>query len=204
MARYTGPKIKISRREGMDIFDAPKWNKRNFPPGMHGPKKSRQTRSNFGKQLREKQRARFMYGLMERQFRNTFLKAQQLTGDVAENLLKLLECRLDNAVYRAGLAKTRRLARQLVSHGHIMVNDRRTDIPSFQVSIGDVISVKPSKLKTTYWTAKMAELAKAKQPTPAWLQIDPKKMSLTVTAQPRLEEMPQNLETKLIVEFYSR
>lgn len=201
MARYTGPKVKISRREGTDIFDTPKWNKRNFPPGQHGPGNTTR-RTDYGKQLREKQKAKLMYGLLERQFHNLFTKAQGLEGDLGTNLLTLLEKRLDNVVYRAGLAKTRRLARQLVNHGHIAVDGRKTDIPSYSVKPGQVISVKTSKLKNAYWQ-KVAEEAKKIRPA-SWVTVDTKAMKVTVTADPLKEELPANIETKQIIEFYSR
>lgn len=204
MARYTGPKVKISRREGADIFDSPKWNKRNFPPGQHGPKKTRGTKSDYGKQLREKQKARLMYGLMEKQFANTFLKAQKLEGDLGENLLVLLESRLDNVIYRAGLANTRRLARQLVNHGHIEVNGRKNDIPSYLVKVDDTISIKQNKLKTKYWEKRKEEISKKKPGVPSWLNLDTSGLTIKVTARPKRDEMPLNIETTLIVEFYSR
>lgn len=204
MARYTGPKVKISRREGIDIFDSPKWNKRNFPPGQHGPKKSRVVKSNYGKQLREKQKARLMYGLMERQFANNFAKAKGLEGDAGENMFKLLEMRLDNVVYRAGFAKTRRLARQLVNHGHFHVKGKKTDIPSFLVKVGDVITLKESKMKNEYWKSKKEELKKKKAEVPGWITTDASSFSITVTGEPKKEDMPQNIDSTLIVEFYSR
>ncbi len=204
MGRYTGPKVKISRREGTDIFDTPKWNKRNYPPGQHGPTKMGfRKATDYGKQLREKQKAKLIYGLFERQFSNLFEKSKGMTGDAGENLMKLLEKRLDNVVYRAGLAKTRRLARQLVTHGHVAVNKVKTDIPSYSVKIGQTISVRTSKLKTAYWKNLIEEQKKAK-PTVSWLTVDWDKMTITVTSDPLKEELPANIDTKPIVEFYSR
>jgi len=201
MGRYTGPRVKISRREGTDIFDNPRWNKRNFPPGQHGQKKTRGN-SDYGKQLREKQKAKLMYGLFERQFANLFQKAQSAEGEVGINLLKALEQRLDNVLYRGGLAKTRRLARQLVSHGHIRVNDKKTDIPSYRVKTGEVISIKASKLKQPYWLTLSEKVKKVE--TPSWIKTDLTAMNITVTGEPIKNDLPQNIETNLIIEFYSR
>ena len=202
MARYTGPKVKISRREGTDIFDTPKWNKRNFPPGQHGPTKVTKRTTDYGKQLREKQKAKLIYGLMERQFHNLFVKAKGLEGDLGTNLLTLLEKRLDNVLYRSGLAKTRRLARQLINHGHIAVDGRKTDIPSYSVKAGQKISVKTSKLKTAYWKNVQEEIKKVRPAS--WITLDGKAMSMVVTSEPMKEELPGNIETKQIIEFYSR
>lgn len=204
MARYTGPKVKISRREGTDVFDTPKWNKRPFPPGQHGPTKgSGGRRTDYGKQLREKQKAKLMYGLLERQFSNLFEKAKKMEGDAGQNLLKLLEMRLDNVIYRAGFAKTRRLARQLVNHGHFGVDKQRTDIPSYTVAVGQVINVKSSKLKTAFWK-NLQESKEKPQVQASWLKTDWNSMTITVTSSPAITDAPQNIETKLIVEFYSR
>ncbi|MFH0873968.1 MAG: 30S ribosomal protein S4 [Candidatus Komeilibacteria bacterium] len=205
MGRYTGPKVKISRREGTDIFDTPKWNKRNYPPGQHGPARMGFRKgTDYGKQLREKQKAKLTYGLFERQFANLFEKSKNMTGDVGINLMMLLEKRLDNVVYRAGFAKTRRLARQLVTHGHVAINKVKTDIPSYSVKVGQTINVRTSKLKLAYWKNLLEDKKKAKQPTVSWLTVDWDKMTITVTANPLKEELPGNIDTKPIVEFYSR
>src|ERR671920_653857 len=145
MARYTGPKTKISRIFGEPILGNGKWlNKNSNPPGMHGAQRKRKTMGEYALQLREKQKAKYTYGVLEKQFRKTFEEASRLKGVTGENLIKLLEARLDNAVYRLGLSPSRPGARQLVSHKHILVNGAVTNVPSFQLKPGDVITLKPS------------------------------------------------------------
>ncbi len=204
MARKIGPKHKLCRREGIKLCDSFKCpvTKRNYPPGQHGQKKTRGKLSDYGKQLREKQKAKFIYGLLERQFRNTFEKAKALPGSAGVNLMTLLEKRLDNVVFRAGLATTKQLARQLVNHGHFEVNGKPLDIPSYTVKVGQVIKVRATKTKAPYWKNVMETMKKAD--VPGWLSVNPKDLSITITAEPKPEELPQNIETYLIVEFYSR
>jgi len=204
MARDLRPRVKVYRRFGENLSDNnnSKALKRNYPPGQHGQKKFRVKVSDYGKQLKEKQKAKFIYGVLERQFRNTFRKAEKLTGSAGVNMLVLLERRIDNVVYRAGFAETRKLARQLVNHGHFKVNDKKMDIPSYNVKIGDVITVRDNKMKKEYW--KTALERTKKREISGWLSIDSKKMTITVVAEPKQEELPQNIETSLIVEYYSR
>jgi len=205
MARDLRPRVKIYRRFGENLSDNnnSKALKRNYAPGVHGQKRIRTKMSDYGKQLREKQKARFMYGVLERQFKNTFMRAQKLSGSAGLNLLTLLEKRADNVVYRAGFAETRRLARQLVNHGHFEVNGKKMDIPSYTVRVGDVLKVRTNKLeKKEYW--KTALERTKKRETASWVNVDPKAMTITVTAEPTEEELPQNVQTQLIVEFYSR
>lgn len=204
MARDLRPRVKVYRRFGENLSDNnnSKALKRNFPPGQHGNKKIRKKTSDYGKQLQEKQKAKFIYGLLERQFRTTFHRAQKMTGSAGVNLLKLLEKRADNVVYRSGFAETRKLARQLVNHGHFQVNGKRMDIPSYSVNVGDVITVRENKVKKEYW--KTALERTKKREVPGWISVDEKKMSVTVVSEPKQEELPQNIETQFIVEFYSR
>ena len=158
--------------------------------------------SDYGRQLREKQKARFIYGVLERQFKNTFVKAKKVPGSAGTNLLRLLELRADNIVYRAGFAATRRLARQLVNHGHFEVNGKKMDIPSYTTRVGDVFKVRQNKIDSAYW--KNFEEQKKKPEPSSWLGTNEKDFSITVLAEPRETELPQNIETQLIVEFYSR
>ncbi|MEK7583994.1 MAG: 30S ribosomal protein S4 [Patescibacteria group bacterium] len=203
MARALGPKHKLCRSLGVKLCDSYKCPvvKRNYPPGQHGQKKIRKL-SDYGKQLREKQKAKYIYGLLERQFRTTFQRARKLSGNAGTNLLVLLERRLDNAVFRSGFAATKQLARQLVNHGHFQINGKRVDIPSYTVRVGDEIQVRQNKLKNAYWTNLLE--AKKKTETPGWITADLAHLTIRVVAQPKPEELPQNIETQLIVEYYSR
>src|SRR3989344_5334941 len=153
MARKIGPKHKLCITLGVKLCDSFKCpvTKRNYPPGQHGQKKVRAKLSDYGRQLREKQKAKFIYGLLEKQFKITFNRAQKLPGSAGTNLLGLLEKRLDNVVFRAGLATTKQLARQLVNHGHFEINGRAIDIPSYTVHVGQTITVRPVKQKSAYW-----------------------------------------------------
>lgn len=204
MARYTGPKGRLVRRFGVNIFDAPKYDKllerRPNSPGIHGAGRRRKP-SEYKKQLLEKQKLRFMYGINEKHMRNYYKKAAASQDATGTALLILLERRLDNAVYRAGLAKTRPQARQLVSHGLITLNGRRVDIPSIMVREGDVIEVreksKASKLFDDVREAKDNE-------TPRWVQFDKKALKATVSALPTEGDLDQLIATNLIVEFYSK
>jgi small subunit ribosomal protein S4 len=158
--------------------------------------------TDFGKQLREKQKARRMYGISERQFRNYFEKAVGMKGDSGENLMRLLETRLDNAVFRAGFAKSRTAARQAVSHAHIQVNGKKVDIASYQIKPGDVIGIRESKLQKGPWKS-IAEELKRKE-APSWIALNAQALEAKITSQPAGEELKEVFEPKLIVEFYSR
>ena len=202
MARNLKPRHKASRRFGENVADTLKESKKNYPPGMHGPKKTFAKVSEYGRQLKEKQKAKAIYGLLEKQFKLTFEKATKLPGDLGQNLLILLESRLDNMIYRAGMAQTRRLARQLVNHGHFLVDGTKTNIPSYKIKPGQVIKVKENKITKGYWKEMSEKLEKA---NPAgWLSLDAKNFAVTVNGLPNKDELPQNIETHLIVEFYSR
>ena len=204
MGRNLKPRHKASRRFGENIADTIKSpvDKKAYPAGAHGQKKTFAKVSEYGRQLKEKQKAKAIYGLLEKQFRLTFQKATKLPGDLGQNLLILLESRLDNVVYRAGLAQTRRLARQLVNHGHFLVDDTKTNIPSYKIKPGQTIKVKENKVAKGYWKEMQEKLNKA---NPAgWLSLDAKNMTVTVNGLPNKDELPQNIDTHLIVEFYSR
>lgn len=202
MARNLKPRYKASRRFGENVADTLKQSKKNYPAGMHGPKKAFTKTSEYGRQLQEKQKAKAIYGMLEKQFKLTFEKATKLPGDLGQNFLTMLETRLDNVVYRAGLAQTRRLARQLVNHGHFTVDGVSTDIPSFRVQPGQVIKVKDNKIKKGYWSALVEKLGKAE--TAGWLSLDVKNFTITVNSLPNKEDLPANIDMPLIVDFYSR
>jgi small subunit ribosomal protein S4 len=200
--RYTGPKVKKARRLGMAFTakDAKIMQKRNFAPGQHGQSRSRL--SEYGTQLREKQKAKVAYGIMERQFEIYFSRALKQTGVTGDNLLKLLEMRLDNIVYRLGFAETRAQARQLVSHGFFEVNGKKVDIASYHVKVGDTVLVKPSKQKKAYME-KIKEKLKNFQ-TLDWISLNPQQMSGKVLSSPVVESLGTEINTQLIVEHYSR
>ncbi|MDE2311503.1 MAG: 30S ribosomal protein S4 [Patescibacteria group bacterium] len=200
--RYTGPKAKKARRFGMAFTakDAKVMQKRAYAPGQHGQSRSRL--SEYGMQLREKQKAKINYGVMERQFERYFNRALKQTGVTGDNLLKLLEARLDNIVFRLGFAETRAQARQLVSHGFIEVNTKKVDIPSYSVKVGDVVSIRPSKQKSAY-VEKMKERIKSFQ-TQEWLQLDSQKLTGKILSLPTPEMINNLINTQLIVEHYSR
>ena len=212
MARYTGPVCKLCRREGEKLFlkgsrcMTPKCaiERRSYPPGQHGREKQfrRGRASDYLLQLREKQKARRIYGVLERQFSNYFKKATQQPGLTGTNLLKMLERRLDNVVYRLGFADSRAQARQLVNHGHIVLNDRRTTIPSALVAEGDVVSVRPESKRLTYFKTLREGLDDRR--VPRWLSLDPNAMSARVLQQPEREDIDVTLNEQLIVEYYSR
>ena len=200
MARYTGPVYKKSRRLGFSILENGKeLAKRPYAPGAHGNDKRRKS-SEYGIQLAEKQKIRLMYGLNEKQFHKLFEKAQNMKGTAGHNLLNLLESRLDNLVYRLGLAKTRRAARQVVNHGHITVNGIKVDIPSYQVKVGDVIAVKENSLEH----GAIKEAVEACTSRPAFVDFDKNKMSGTYLRLPDRSELNQEVNETLIVEFYNR
>ncbi|KEF29816.1 SSU ribosomal protein S4p (S9e) [Marinobacter nitratireducens] len=206
MARYIGPKCKLSRREGTDLFlksgvralDS-KCNIET-PPGMHGARRGRL--SEYGVQLREKQKVRRIYGVLEKQFRNYYKEAARLKGATGENLLQLLEGRLDNVVYRMGFGSTRAEARQLVSHKAILVNDKPVNIPSYQVKPGDVVSVR-EKAKNQLRVKGALELS-ASRAEVSWVEVDASKMSGVYKSVPERTELPADINENLIVELYSK
>ncbi|MBE3596858.1 MAG: 30S ribosomal protein S4 [Hydrogenibacillus sp.] len=199
MSRYTGPTWKISRRLGISLSGTGKELKRPYPPGQHGPNQ-RKKLSEYGLQLQEKQKLRFMYGLSERQFANLFQKALRMKGNTGENFMRLLELRLDNIVYRLGFARTRRAARQLVNHGHITVNGRRVDIPSYLLKPGDVIGLSEKSRGLIVVKDALAQRAYL----PEYLSFDENKLEGTLSRLPERAELPAEIQESLIVEFYSR
>ena len=205
MARDTRSIVKMSRREGYALH--PKAHKimvkKTGIPGVHAHGRQGKA-SMYAQQLREKQKVRRLYGLLEKQFAKLMKEAGRTKGQSGQVLLQLLERRLDNVVYRAGWAVSRRGARQLASHGHLMVNGTRVDIPSLRVKEGDVITVRPASAKTQYF-AKLDDVIKdTNQPSLSWLKSDPKKMTITVTGLPKREEADPDINEQLIVEYYSR
>jgi len=206
MARYRGPVGKVSRRLGIGITDKGQriLAKRPFPPGQHGPSARRRQVSDYGLQLLEKQKARYVYGVLERQFRRIFEKAQRFPGETGAYLFILLERRLDNVVYRLGFATTRAQARQLVTHGHITVNGRKTNVPSYTVRVGETIAVRPESRRRMYFKNLIDSGALARHKTPDWLRLNPTDLSGEVVAMPRREDAEPGINEQLIVEFYSR
>lgn len=203
MARYTGPKDKLSRRFGVALFGPTKaLEHKNYPPGMHGPKGSRRKQSDYAQALAEKQKLRFQYGVLERQFRRYFQTALTRRGVTGEILLQLLETRLDNVVYRLGFASSRSAARQLVSHGHVQVNGRKVDVSSFTIRPGDTISIKDKPSSRTLATRNL-ELTQI-TPVPDWLVADKEAFSGKVSRIPTREEIAPIVNEQLIVELYSR
>lgn len=202
MARYTGPKHKLARREGINILDkesASLKRRLSVRPGQHGRKPSRRRLSEYGQQLREKQKAKVVYGLLEKQFKNLVRKVEKQKGDTKEMLLSLLETRLDNVVFRLGFAKTRNMARQLVSHGHILVDGKKLNIPSYQVKVSQVVGLSP-KIQTN---PKIMELLKNKETlVPVFL----KKEGIVgkLTAMPKAGDLQLPFDPQLIIEYYSR
>lgn len=200
MARYTGPKTKISRRFGEPIFGASKaLQKKAYPPGQHG-RGRRKKQSEYAIQLAEKQKAKYTYGVLERQFSNTFQKATRKSGITGEVLLQLLEARLDNTVFRLGIAPTRRGARQLVSHKHITVNGELVNIPSYSLKPSDVVGVREKSKSLEAITDSVASNAKSY----SWLEWDSSNMSGKYLNSPSREEIPENIKEQLIVELYSK
>jgi small subunit ribosomal protein S4 len=201
MARYTGPKTKICRIFGEPILGNGKYlGKNSNPPGMHGAQRKRKQLGEYALQLREKQKAKYTYGVLERRFRNTFEEAARMKGVTGENLILLLECRLDNVVYRMGLSSTRPGARQLVSHKHVTVNGEVLNIPSYKVKIGDVISIKEKDRTNTGITSKF----RGKNPKISWLDWNDATMSGTYLAHPERDAVPENIKEQLIVELYNK
>jgi len=202
MARYRGPKSKVARKVGSPIFGPDKhFEKKNYPPGQHGITKKRRKLSEYGMQLLEKQKAKYTYGLLEKQFYNTFIKATQSKGITGENLLKYLETRLDNIVFRMGIAPTRRAARQLVTHRHIVVNSGVLNVPSYNVKPGDIIGVRERSKSLEVITESLASSNVSKY---SWLEWDSDQMAGKLLNTPEREEIPEPIKEQLIVELYSK
>jgi small subunit ribosomal protein S4 len=208
MARYTGSVCRLCRREGMKLFlkgsrcytKKCAFERRPSPPGQHGVR--RRKVGDFGMQLREKQKVRRVYGVLEKQFKNYFDSAEGRPGVTGENLLRMLELRLDNAVFRLGFASSRAAARQLVTHGHFAVNGRATNVPSYQLKPGDTISVRESR--TGRGPFKTAKDTLRSHQAPDWLSVDPAKLAGSILELPRRDQMPPELNEQLVVEYYSR
>jgi len=202
--RYTGPKARLCRRHRANLFGTAKYTKvlerRMGKPGTHGAKRSFSKPSEYGIQLSEKQKARILFGISEKQFGNYFKKASKMTGETGENLLRLLELRLDNVIYVSQFAVTRMQARQMVSHGHFKLNGRRVDIPSIQVRPGDKIELMDKQKVSPLYS----DLGKLKDYSPKWLKVDLKKVSVEVLALPEKDDLEKSIDSQLIVEFYSR
>jgi small subunit ribosomal protein S4 len=203
MARYTGPKSKISRRYGVALFGPSKaLERKNYPPGMHGPKGARRKQSEYASALAEKQKLRYQYGLMERQFRRYFETALRKRGVTGETLLQMLETRLDNVIYRLGFANSRSAARQMVSHGHVLVNNRKVNVSSYNLKAGDVITIKDRPTSRRLATRNL-ELTQI-QPIPDWLVADKDQFQGKITRIPTREEIAPIVNEQLVVELYSR
>ncbi len=206
MARYTGPSCRLCRREGEKLYlkgdrcysDKCAMNKRATAPGQHGT--GRKKLSNYGVQLREKQKVKRYYGLLENQFRNIYDTAEKLEGITGENFLRLLELRLDNVVYRMGLASSRKEARQLVTHGHFTLNGRKADIPSMTLKVGDVIAVREKSLSSQ----KFKDMMEKSVTSPNWIESDIEKLEGKIIAKPSREDIDLPVEEHLIIELYSR
>ncbi|MDI9355519.1 MAG: 30S ribosomal protein S4 [Chitinophagaceae bacterium] len=201
MARYIGPKIRISRKFGEPILGGGKvLQRKNTPPGQHGRGRKKKA-STYAIQLAEKQKAKYLYGVLEKQFYNTFYKASSKEGAAGENLLKMLESRLDNVVYRLGIGKTRREARQLVSHKHIIVNDNVVNIPSYFLKSGDIVGVRESSISLEIISKNFQVTNQTKYD---WLEWDTKGMKGKFIYAPSKKEIPENINEQLIVELYSK
>ncbi|CAM2858544.1 30S ribosomal protein S4 [Skermania piniformis] len=201
MARYTGPITRKSRRLRVDLVGGDSaFERRPYPPGQHG--RARIKESEYLLQLQEKQKARFTYGVMEKQFSRYYQEANRQKGKTGENLLRLLESRLDNVVYRAGLARTRRQARQLVSHGHFTVNGVKVDVPSYRVSQYDIVDVRDKSLATLPF--QIARETQGDRPVPGWLQVVPGRLRILVHQLPERAQIDVPLQEQLIVEYYSK
>jgi small subunit ribosomal protein S4 len=201
MARYTGPKTKISRIFGEPILGNGKWlTKNSNPPGQHGAARKRKSLGEYALQLREKQKAKYTYGVLEKQFRKTFEEAARLKGVTGENLMRLLEARLDNTIYRLGIAPSRPAARQLVSHKHVTVNGIVVNVPSFSLKPGDVISLKDKSKDNSSVTSQI----KGKNPKFNWIDWNETEVKGTFIAYPERESIPENIKEQLIVELYSK
>ena len=206
MAKFTGPKGKLVRRFGVNIYGNPKYDRlldrRSHGPGQHGPNQARRKVSDYGQQLVEKQKLRHTYGLLEKQFRRTFRKAQQMRGVTGENLLSLLETRLDSIAFRAGFGCTLIQARQLVNHGHLKVNGRRVDIASFRVRVGDVITVRDSASSRALATRYLIE--NPRFDSAGWLSVDQQELSVILSRLPQRDEIRVAANEQMIVELYSK
>ncbi|HEY0639231.1 MAG TPA: 30S ribosomal protein S4 [Pseudonocardiaceae bacterium] len=201
MARYTGPATRKSRRLKTDLIGGDvAFERRPYPPGQHG--RARIKESEYLLQMQEKQKARFTYGVLEKQFRRYYEEANRRPGKTGENLLQILESRLDNVVYRAGLARSRRHARQLVNHGHFTVNGVKVDVPSFRVSRFDIVDVRPKSLQTTPFL--IAKETLGERVCPAWLQVVPTTLRILVHQLPERAQIEAPLQEQLIVELYSK
>jgi small subunit ribosomal protein S4 len=208
MARYTGADCKLCRREKTKLFlkgakcDSPKCpiEIRPYPPGEHG--RNRPKDNDYLLQVREKQKTKRIYGILEKQFHNYYEEAAQTRGRTGEALLQILESRLDNVVYRAGFAKSRDMARQLVRHGHFLVNGRRVDIPSYRVTSSDIVEVRPTSLELTPFVVARAEAGE--RPAPAWIEVIPDKMRVLVHSLPARTQIDTQVQEQLIVELYSK
>ncbi|MBI1987443.1 MAG: 30S ribosomal protein S4 [Nitrospinae bacterium] len=208
MARYVGPVCRLCRREGMKLFlkgyrcftDKCAIEKRNYAPGQHGQKRPKL--SEYGLQLREKEKVKRIYGVLERQFKNYFERGEKQKGITGENLLRLLELRLDTVVYRSGLGSSMKEARQLVRHSHFLVNGKKVDIPSYQVRVGDMIQVREGSREVE--PIKDARRRSEQRGVPAWLDLDKESLAVAVKALPQREDMPTNVQEQLVVELYSK
>ena len=201
MARYTGPTTKIARKFGEPIFGVDKhFEKKNYPPGQHGLNKRRKKTSEYGIQLMEKQKAKYTYGVLEKQFRNLFERANRIKGTTGEILLQLLESRLDNVIYRLGIAPTRASARQLVTHCHIMVNGEMVSIPSYSLKPGDIVSVREKSKALEV----IKESISIRRPSASWLEWDKDTMTGKFINRPEREDIPETIKEQLIVELYSK
>ena len=202
MARYTGPKTRVARKFGEPIFGPDKHlERKNFPPGQHGMNKKRKKTSEYGVQLREKQKAKYTYGILERQFHNTFEKASRSKGVTGEVLLQFLESRLDNTVFRFGISPSRAGARQLVSHRHITVNGEVVNIPSYQLKPGDIIGIREKSKSLEIIIDSLTTRKSSKLP---WLEWDDAQMAGKFMNLPERTDIPENIKEQLIVELYSK
>jgi len=202
MARYRGPKTKIARKFGSPIFGSDKaFEKKNYPPGQHGPSKRRRKVSEYGTQLKEKQKAKYTYGLLEKQFYNLFKKASSSKGITGEVFLQLLESRLDNVVFRIGISPSRAAARQIVSHRHITVNGEVVNIPSYQLKPGDIVGVRE---KSKSLEVISESLSKGTHTKYSWLEWDNDSLSGKFVNTPERDDIPENIKEQLIVELYSK
>ncbi len=201
MARYNGPKTKISRIFGEPILGNGKWlGKNSNPPGQHGATRKRKSLGEYALQLREKQKAKYTYGLLEKQFRKTFVEAARRKGATGDNLIKLLEARLDNTIFRIGIAPSRPAARQLVSHKHVTVNGEVVNVPSFSLKPGDIVGLKEKSRGNTSVTSQI----RGKNQKFSWLDWNEAEMQGTFIAYPERESVPENIKEQLIVELYSK
>jgi small subunit ribosomal protein S4 len=201
MARYTGPKTRIARKFKEPIFGPDKnFEKKNYPPGMHGVSKRKKKTSEYGIQLQEKQKAKYTYGILERQFANIFHKASHKKGITGEILLQLIEARLDNVVYRLGIAPSRCSARQLITHRHITVNGKVTNVPSYTLKVGDLVAVREKSKSLEFITNSLA----SRSSSHAWLEWDANLLTGKVASYPERDQIPENIKEQLIVELYSK